>query len=59
MKVRISCIDLGRISSFGEKKYVIEVKHHFWSRWKIRDWENIDRGLPRFYNSIQEAKNHL
>jgi hypothetical protein len=59
MKTRIKCIDLGRLSSLGEKMYVIEVKRHFWNIWKIRDWENIERGLPRFYNSIQEAKEHL
>lgn len=58
MKTRIVCFDFGRLSpKYGVKRYVIEYKLHWWSRWRIRDWEN--RYLPTFYDSKEEARKHL
>lgn len=58
MNTRIVCFDFGRIDpAFGAKRYVIECKPHWWSRWRIRDW--YDRNTPVFYESMAEAKKHL
>lgn len=57
MRIRIVCLDFGRTAPglWGLKRYVIEYKPHWWSRWRIRDWEN--RYLPTFYESEEETKN--
>lgn len=57
IKTRIACLDFGRIAPEGRKVYVIEYKKHWYSRWKIRDWET--KRLPRFYASKEEARKHL
>lgn len=58
MKTRIVCFDFGRLMPrYAAKRYVIECKPHWWSRWRIRDWEN--RHLPTFYESEEEARKHL
>ena len=59
MKVRIDCFYFGRMSHFGTKRYVIKIKSHWWSKWRIRDWENESVRLPRFYTSKEEAQSHL
>lgn len=58
-KLAIHCFDFGRCSEFGEKRYVIYIKKHWWSRWKIRDWESKSLCIPRFYLTFEDAKNHL
>lgn len=58
MKTRISCFDFGRLSpKYGVKRYVIEYKLHWWSRWEIRDW--VNRDTPKFYITWTEARKHL
>lgn len=59
MQTRIVCLDFGRISVFGVKRYVIQIKRHWWSSWEIRDWDDKNLMTPRFYESIKEAKEHL
>ena len=61
MKTRITALDLGRIApiftGISGIRYVIECKHHWWSRWRIRDWES--EHCPTFYKSEEEARRHL
>ena len=59
MKTRTTCFDFGRIApSIGNGlRYVIEYKPHWWSRWRIRDWES--EHCPTFYKSEEEARRHL
>ena len=59
MKTRIVCFDFSIISDFIIKRYVIQIKRHWWSRWEIRDWDDKILMTPRFYGSIKEAKEHL
>lgn len=59
MKTRISCFDFGRLSPYGVKRYVIEYKLHWWSKWRIRDWSDKTYNIPMFYESIEQAKKHL
>lgn len=60
MKTRISCFDFGRITPmYGQKRYVIEYKPHWWSKWRIRDWSDKTFNIPTFYESIEQAKKHL
>jgi hypothetical protein len=59
MRTRIVCYDFGRISDFGCKRYVIEIKRHWWSRWEIRDWSDKNLMTPRFYENVKEALGHL
>lgn len=59
MKLRIDCLDFGRMSRFGTKRYVIKIKPHWWSKWRIRDWEDESIHMPRFYSSKEEALLHL
>lgn len=61
MRARITALDLGRIApiftGISGIRYVIEYKPHWWSRWRIRDWES--EHCPTFYNSEEEARRHL
>ena len=60
MKTRIVCFDFGRLMPmYAAKRYVIEYKPHWWSKWRIRDWYDKTYNIPMFYESIEQAKKHL
>lgn len=57
MRLRIVRFIVGRFSDEIVCAYVIEFKKHWWSRWKIRDWDS--RCTPVFYQSVEEVKKFL
>lgn len=57
MKLRIVRFIVGRVTDEIVCAYVIEFKKHWWSRWRIRDWDS--RCTPVFYQSVEEAKKFL
>ena len=61
MNTRIVCLYFGRIAPglSGLKRYVIEYKPHWWSRWRIRDWYDKTHNIPTFYESREQAEKHL
>lgn len=40
-------------------RYRIEVKKHWWSRWKVRDWNDEKKTQPRYYKTYLDAINNL
>lgn len=56
MRLRIVRFIVGRIADELQCAY-IEYKKHWWSKWKIRDWDS--RNTPVFYQSVEEAKKYL
>mgnify|MGYP001570057258 CR=1 FL=1 len=60
MKTCIVCFDFGRLMSrYAAKRYVIEYKPHWWSRWRIRDWYDKAHNIPTFYENREQAEKHL
>ena len=60
MKTRIVCFDFGRLMPrYTAKRYIIECKPHWWSRWRIRDWYDKVHNIPTFYENREQAEKHL
>lgn len=57
MRLGIVRFIVGRIADELQCAYIIEYKKHWWSKWKIRDWDS--RNTPVFYQSVEEAKKYL
>ena len=57
MKTRITALDFGKCSYLLSIMYVIEIKEHWWSPWRIRDFDCC--GIPRFYSSKEECVKHI
>ena len=56
MKVRITIKRIGKDSLI---RYCIEIKKHWWSRWKNRDWADKQKTQPIYYATYLEALHNL
>lgn len=48
-----------RVVAYPAQGYIIEIKKHWWSKWKIRDWDTLNPPVPVIYPSERVAKQFL
>ena len=61
MKTRIIIKQFENIDNPSKpvKRFCIEEKKHWWSRWRIRDWEDKKKRIPLYYTTYLEAINNI
>lgn len=60
MKTRITIHRFGGASNDRQfTRYRIEIKKHWWSKWRIRDYEDKEKMRPLYYKTYLEAVNNL
>ena len=46
------------VTAYPFKGYIIEIKRHWWSKWRIRDWDCLNPPMPTIYTTEEVAEHY-